>query len=841
MSHPKQWVYFFGEGGSEGNPDMRAVLGGKGASLAAMSRAGLPVPPGFTISTECCRHFSEHDEEWPAGLEEQVRENLARLEAATGRVYGKGPDPLLLAVRSGAAVSMPGMMDTILNCGLHAEPVGQTFPTEPWEMLVESINAVFRSWDSARAVAYRKRNDVHGLLGTAVNVQSMFPSQVSGVLFTVDPNHPSTERMVIESTRGLGDAVVSGHVTPDRLLVERRDLAASSRAQRSESLAPEQIAELCELGLRVESHFGAPMDLEWGWAEGRFALLQCRPIRGLDVAADVEVGRQAEIDRLQELAAGKRRLWLAHNLGETLRTPTPLTWDIVGHFMSGEGGFGRMYTDLGFRPSPEVRTDGFLELICGRLYADPERLAQLFWEHMPLAYDLEAVLEDPSQLDRAPTRFDPQRADGWFFLRLPGMIRAMLRSSKLIRRGKRTAKSTFEDEVLPPFLEYVRQKRAEDLSALTLPEFTAELHERRTRVLDELGKESLKPGFFAGLAFGELEGLLVQLMGKDEGSQLARTLTAGLEGDVTVEQNRLLGRVAAGEMTMAEFLERFGHRAVGEMELSVPRWREDPEYLEQVVASIRSAGRGSPDDLHEANVRARVGAESRLADTLARWGGSSLRELVEENLHLAQALLPYREAGKHYLMMGYELIRLAILELSRRCDLGRDIFFLRLAELERLEADRERLLAEVAQRKIRWQSAQRLDLPDLIDSERLAELGRPQQYDAVSELSGDPIAPGVAAGPARVVLDPSDAHAMGVDYILVCPSTDPGWTPLFINARGLVVERGGTLSHGAIVARDFGIPAAVCANATSRIPDGSQIRLDGNRGLVTIVDDHSQP
>jgi phosphoenolpyruvate synthase/pyruvate phosphate dikinase len=477
MTPPQPWIYFFGEGHSEAEPDLLEELGGKGASLAALSRAGLPVPPGFTISTRCCRYVLQHDGRWPEGLEEQVREHLARLEGVTGRSFGRGPHPLLVSVRSGAAVSMPGMMDTILNCGLHpdladamgdaphfwsacvqlmdqmarsmagvsldpacghvrqqatrgvaqrclrayADGVGRAFSTDPWAMLVECIDAVFRSWNSPRAAAYRERHGIRGLPGTAVTVQAMFPAAVSGVLFTQDPNRPEDGRMVIESSYGLGAAVVSGDGTPDRFRVRRDDFARFQACagvggtaslppgdpgghSESLSLSAGQVAELCALGMKIESLFHAPMDIEWAWADGRFALLQCRPVAGLDVARDMEAGRQEEIARLRALAAadasrrsgGKRRLWVAHNLGETLPAPTPLTWDILRHFMSGAGGFGLMYRDFGYRPSAEVRQHGFLELICGRVYADPARLAELFWEGMPLVYDLAAVPMLPS-------------------------------------------------------------------------------------------------------------------------------------------------------------------------------------------------------------------------------------------------------------------------------------------------------------------------------------------------------------------------------------------------------------------------------------------------------------
>jgi pyruvate,water dikinase len=886
-----KWISYFSDPAPAG--DAKALLGGKGASLKEMTLAGLQVPPGFTISTEACRQYYALGQKWPDGLEQEVRENLARLEQDMGRRYGQGTTPLLVSVRSGAAVSMPGMMDTLLNCGLHSglsdlprfeevyrqfvlmfaktvaslpgekftgnshrcreiyeEQTGHPFPTDPWTVLVECINAVFHSWNSERAHAYRRRNQIEGLAGTAVNVQAMFPSQVSGILFTQDPNNLPAQQLVLEASYGLGEAVVSGDVTPDRFMVKRDDLtrvetfighkahAVEALGKRIEfnpsdpCLQPRQIVEICELGLRVEQHYGKPMDIEWGWADGRFALLQCRPIRGLDIAQDAEEARQDEILRLRELAAGKRRLWVTHNLRETLRFPTPLTWDIQRQFMSGNGGFGKMYRDFGYSPSAEVCTDGFLELICGRIYADPDRVAQLFWADLPMGYDLEAILKDMNALNRAPTKFEPEKANERFLIALPGLVRSMLRSGRLMKRLRKDAKRRFEQDILPPYLEYVRTKRTQDLSQLSAAALLTELHDRRRVVLDEFGGESLKPGFFGGMALDQLESLLVQLLGEADGKRLAAGLTMALEGDITFEQDELLYRVAKGQATMAEFLDKFGHRTTGEMELMELRWREDQSYLNLIVKQLQTGDGHALGDLHARNVQKRETAERELPTALAQAGGSSLREEIDDHLADARALLVYRETGKYYLMLGYELIRANIVALGQATGLGSDIFFLRWDELADAAAHRDK----IERRKVRWKSAQRLELPDVIDSDHLARLGEVEKLPAgATELKGDAVAAGVATGKAAIVFDPREAGNLGNDYILVCPSTDPGWTPLFINARGLIVERGGILSHGAIVARDFGIPAVVCPNATRLIQNGATIRVDGNHGTVQVV------
>jgi pyruvate,water dikinase len=896
-------VHAFGEPGDGCDPARRDILGGKGASLALLARAGLPVSPGFIISTACCPLVIAQGV-WPEGLEAEVRAALAGLERRTGRVFGAGGDPLLVSVRSGAAVSMPGMMDTILNCGLtpamaggpgfwrayrqfaeafartvggiaadelaairHAgdgsdeamafqvrqlyqRRTGRAFPDDGWGALTACIDAVFRSWNSERAVAYRRQHGIAGAAGTAVTVQAMFPSRIAGIAFTANPTSPDADELVIEASFGLGEAVVSGDVAPDRFILARADRTLKSislgrksqgiraygdvgeHAAGARTLDDAQLAELAGLALRAEACFGCPVDVEWGWAAGRFDLLQARPIRGLDVARAVEPARAAEIARLRALAGGGRRVWTAHNLGETLPAPTPLTWDIVRAFMGGDGGFGRMYRDFGFQPGPLVCAEGFLELICGRIYADPERAAQLFWKDLPLTYDLEALAAGRASLESPPSRFSPERARPDFLIRLPATLWAMLRSSRRMGSARAAARARFEEEVLPPFLAFVGEKRTQALDALSVPALLAELHLRRRRVLDGFGGESLKPGFFGGVARAELEALLVRILGAD-GRCLALELTGGLDGDVTCEQNIMLHAVATGNAERTGFLERFGHRTVGEMELAEPRWREDPGFLDNLIAAHR--GGASPAERHQANRQRRQAAEAALPGLLADAGGSSFREAVMAALRLAQDLLPYRENGKHYLMMGYELIRTVILELSRRSGLGRDIFFLRLHELDGLAARDGSFGAVIAERRLRWQALRRLEMPERIDSDRLDDLGRPPPLPAASELPGDAVSGGVASGEVRLVRDPHAARDLGSGYILVCPSTDPGWTPLLLNARGLVIERGGVLSHGAIIARDFGIPAVVCPGIMRRLAAGDRVRVDGDRGMVAIL------
>jgi len=902
-------IFFFGDGVCEADPDRKDILGGKGSSLVAMCAAGLPIPPGFVISVPCCRYYHEHSGQWPEGLADEVSVNLKRLEKVSGRTFGRGPLPLLVSVRSGAAVSMPGMMDTILNCGLcpemaqtvadrelfwsvyaafiqqfgeivgripreafeeaaaqdaqsralrwmavYEEKTGRKFPTEPWDALCQCINAVFESWNNERAQVYRNAHRLTDLEGTAVTVQQMFDSEVSGITFTANPTNPNADEIVIESALGLGESVVSGDVEPDRFVVDRKTLAIKERAigkklrvmsglsgtsRSTDPLAPslsdEEVRQVAEMALKVEAYFGMPMDIEWGFSRGTLALLQSRPIRGLETVRLREEVRQEEIRRIRQLASRRPKVWIIHNLAETLPFPTPMTWDIMSEFMSGRGGFGQMYRDFGYRPSKVVCEEGFLDLLFGRIFADPDRVAELFWPGFPMGYDHAEVLANPAVLQAPPTKFDATKADEAFLLRLPATFVAMLRSGRMMKRLRGEVLARFTGQILPPYLEYVREKRQQDLARMTTEGLIAELEERNRKVLTEFGNESLKPGFFGGTALAQLENLLTQILGPSEGRKLSQALTSGLENDSTVEQNILLYRVSQKQATMEEFLERYGHRAVGEMELERPRFREDQAYLHQMIAGVKAGTGQSPEEMHRQRKAVRLEAMRNLRQTLASCGASSLHEDVERLAVEAQTLLPYREIGKHYLMMGYELLRSVLLELGRRWGIGDGVFFLRRQELPGFEAKADVFCQEICRRRQRLEVLKQLDVPDIINSEEAESLGLKRQIAGAKEFAGSSLSTGVAAGTARIVFSPEQAGELGDDAILVCPSTDPSWTALFTTIKGLVVERGGILSHGAITARDFGIPAVAYPDATQLIPAGAEIQVDGDAGVVRIL------
>jgi len=374
----KKRIYFFKQGEADGRTDMKQLLGGKGANLAEMSNVGLPVPPGFTLTTETCDEFYKVGKKWPDGLEQELDENIARLEEVTGRKLGDKDNPLLVSVRSGAAVSMPGMMDTILNLGLNDDAVqglakqsgderfawdcyrrfiqmfgnvamfiphrlfdqmlhderekagvefdsqlsvdqlkeivaefkkiykqntDEDFPTDPKEQLARAINAVFGSWNNPQAIRYREINEIRGLLGTAVNVQTMVfgnmgHTSFTGVGFTRNPATGENKLYGEYLVNAQGEDVVAGIRTPkDVNEMPNEDLSdfpeCDIPAEEARALYKKMYDQLVDIKHTLEEHYKDVQDFEFTGQQGELFMLQTRTgkrtaMAAVQIAVDME-------------------------------------------------------------------------------------------------------------------------------------------------------------------------------------------------------------------------------------------------------------------------------------------------------------------------------------------------------------------------------------------------------------------------------------------------------------------------------------------------------------------------------------------------------------------------
>ena len=838
------WIKHFAEIGDSDLP----LVGGKGFNLGKLTAAGFLVPPGFCVTTEAYRtsletvNVQNSEVVQAAALPESLQSEIL---AAYNQL---GADSV--AVRSSATAedlpdaSFAGQQDTFLNVSGTAE-------------LLEKIQACWASLWSDRAVAYRREHGIEDAqLAMAVVVQAMIDAEVSGVMFTRNPTGGA--ELVIESNWGLGESIVSGEITPDHFVISRetgnliRETIVSKRkmivregvqavpiGQREiPSLQRGQVAELGKIGMQVDSFYGAPQDVEWAYAKEQFYLLQARPITTLTDAAEIEQLRRQEIEVLQTKADEGGTVWSRYNLAEVLPAPFPMTWSIMQEFMSGRGGFGLTCRELGFLPSRRFDEEGVLDLICGRLYFNLSREVEFNFHGFLFEHDFQQLKRDPHKAIYPQPTPNIKRSNLLFWLKFPyyiaKAISAELKHSKICKNLDRI----LSEKVFPAFEQYAQDQRQISLEELSDQEVIDKFHEWREKTLNKFAKDALKATVFASFSYQQLETTLQKCFSDEEAKDLARLLITGLEGDLTVDANLKMWEVAQGELTLEDFLEKYGHRSVGEFELAQPRWREDPSYIEQIITSFHTNPNANPMKHLQAQRTNREKAKRRIA-RLPVGKAAAFRKRINKVLALTQRYMPFRETAKFYLMLGYELIRKALLELDRRYQLDDGIFYLVPDELDRL-IQGEDLQSMIAERKTTRSRLLKIEVPDVIYSDILNRVGEPQAIEAKDEIQGVGVSVGVATGEAYVLRDAADAQIAGKNYVLVCPSTDPGWTPLFLHAAALVMEYGGTLSHGAIVAREYGIPAVVnIAAATQRIQSGQRLRVDGSRGVVSILDDES--
>jgi pyruvate,water dikinase len=408
-------------------------------------------------------------------------------------------------------------------------------------------------------------------------------------------------------------------------------------------------------------------------------------------------------------------------------------------------------------------------------------------------------------------------------LRLPG---AVLRSARQVVAlgGLGPAFATrFRQQVLPAFLDEVRRAAADNIASLDDTALRGRLEHWVRRTLYDFARDGLKPTVRAAIARENLQRWLQRKLGPDRGREAVNELCMGVKPDPEADLPGAVRDLMAGTLDRAAFLDRFGHRGEQEMELSRPRWREDPAALDRLAsqhAEVHTAGAPAAGRWEAIAEEAKLSKLERAA--------------LDPEVQILHTSLALRETAKHYLLHGFDLMRRVLLEIDRRHRLHGGVFYLTPEELPRLGG--EDLAGVITQRRRRRTLCLSLEAPPVLFSDDLEALGRAVRVAGCDSLQGVPLSAGSADAPALVLEQPRVDEVPAEPYILVCPSTDPAWVPLFVRARGLVMERGGVLSHGAIVAREYGLPAvAGLPGVQRRLRTGQRLRVDGGRGTVTVL------
>jgi rifampicin phosphotransferase len=882
---------------------MVPVVGGKAANLGELTRAGLPVPGGFCLTVGAYRRIAAGaaldavldqlerpgnrtaDPGELATLAGKARSAVvgapvpADIEADVLSAYRALGDDVAVAVRSSATAedlpfaSFAGQQDTYLNViGVDA--------------VLDSVRRCWASLWTDRAVAYRSSNGIaHRGVALAVVVQRMVDSRVSGVLFTANPVTGRRREAVVDASPGLGEAVVSGAVNPDRFVLgldggpvrERRlgdkrvvvlPVAGGGVVQRERAadqeptacLTDAQLSELAALGRQVEDHYGSPMDCEWA-LDGSAALwlTQARPITTL-FPLPTDPGPAGD---------GSTAYFCATLAQGLVRPITPMGLAAFRLLGAGLADLFGVAVPAGLAGPRRLMVTGqraFVD-VTPALTHPLGRLVLL-----RLLGVMEARAAEVLRRLGADPRFAVRKRS------VRPLLVTAVRTAWRLRMPSRALHAILRPAAAQDQVRQIAERQERDLA---LPEgATAEQRldhvERSLREVLGRAMPSLMPAPAGGFL---MLGLAARLLRADLRPGDLQAVLRGLPHNVTTEMDLALWQLASriradadaaaelagapaaelaaryprGELApvvqrgLAEFLAEYGHRAVAEIDLGLPRWAEDPTHLFGVL--INYLRLDDPAVAPDAQfTKAAVGAEQQVrrlvevARGRGRLGGRVRGRLVGFALNRARALAGLREAPKYHLVVGLASVRGQLravgteLAAAGRLAAAEDIFFLDLAEARCAlhGADLGDLVAERRadyEREMRRRQVPRLLLSDGVEPESLGA-GEAAAEAGDGRLVGVPASAGTVTGIARVVLDPVGAH-LAPGEILVAPSTDPGWTPLFLTAGGLVMEMGGSNSHGAVVAREYGIPAVVgVPNATRLIKDGDRIEVHGAKGWV---------
>jgi pyruvate,water dikinase len=848
-----------------------SLVGGKGAHLGELSRIdGIGVPGGFCVTTDAFRralsevpsadgllerlsHLRPDDHDAIRALSAELRRSIERcalpndvVSAITRALEIRG-ERVGYAVRSSATAedspttSFAGQHDTYLNvAGTRA--------------ILEHIGRCWGSLFTERAVTYRLRNGVdHRSVRMAVVVQQMVVPQASGVLFTADPVTGNRKVASVDATFGLGEALVSGLVNPDvykvregaivertiatkRLAIEAsadgggtREAAIEPERQQQPALTDAQVVRLAQLGRRIEAHFGRPQDIEWCLVNEDFVIVQSRPITTLFPVPVVADGENHVY-----LSTGHQQM-----MTDALKPLGISVWRLPGAVVFHEAG-GRLFVDASRMLATASGRAGLLGM-AGK--SDPltgDALRTIIERgFIPSLPDPAPGQAAPGGAAPAPLETDPAVvADliaGWRASnaelareletkRGPALLDCILADSRELKRvlfDPRTHQAIMASVEATWWLndnleKWLGEKNAAAVLSQSVP----------NNVTSEMGLELLHVADVSRPHPAVVE--LLSRAGDDDFLNALPALPGGEEAREAIQG----------------WLDKYGMRGVGEIDITRPRWSERPSMLVPLILSnVRNFEPGAGKRRFEEGLRT---AKRKEDEVLAR-----LRALPdgEQKAREAKAMIDrlrtfagYREYPKYFIVSRYFAYKLALLAEADRLVAAHvlgdreDIFYLTLQELRDVVGTREVDHDLIWERKEAFHAYRALTPPRVLTSEGEMLNGAYRRGDLPpGALVGLAVSAGTVEGRARVIFDPADAD-IEPDDILVTRYTDPSWTPVFVGIRGLVTEVGGLMTHGSVIAREYGLPAVVgVEQATRLIPDGQRIRVHGTDGYVELL------
>ncbi|RZO58221.1 MAG: phosphoenolpyruvate synthase [Sandaracinaceae bacterium] len=868
-------------------PRKADAFGGKAKNLAALARAGFPVPAAYALEARAAADFfagalAETDQPGTLLTAPQRALTDGRLEDLRGQALAAPlPDATKAALREAlSALRAEGAVAVAVRssstredqeassaAGLHETVLGVR--TE--EELFAAVRACWSSVLTRSAISYLRTLplDEAREAGIGIVVQAMVPAEVAGALFTVNPLSGDPGEMVINASYGLGNLVMDGRVSPDTYRVDKatgwvRDRVVGEKALASrwlpdgvaeeevpeaqrelECLGEDLLAALVDLGRRVEGHFDDARDIEWAAVGGTVFLLQARPVTALSRPPRRASKRRAGRER-------GRIVWSNVNVGEALPgVATPMTWSVLSDF--SERGFRRAFGALGCRVPRDAELVGSFR---GRIYLNLTEFMEIASQVPGLRPKTLLALGGGGEEAHLEMQVESQGSTG-FVLRLPLTVARYLRQNAgLTERVKRFDKG---------FAEERGRLLAIDFRVLSSSGLDRVLH-RVERLLDESGLVMLNV-YGNLLATVLLMRAVLQVIFKDQAERVERELLTGLSDVESAAPGLTLWHIAetaqadaaAREVLLAHeasalrvallpegptrraldrFFTAYGYRGAREAEIAEARWAEDPTLpFATLRAHLMRQNGASPLDVE----RRQRAVRDRAAAELERRMPGPAKVAMRHLLALVQRFTRLRERLRSHVVQVLGLYRAVGLDASRRMMVREPgigpgaAFYLSVEELHAfLRGDVERVEPLISRRRLQLERDRALpDPPDTFVGFPPAPTAEGAPSDALTGLAA---CSGVAVGKARVLMSPADADTLEAGEILVAPYADVGWSPLFLVAGAVVTDLGGPLSHAAVVAREYGVPTVVNVKGGTRsIQTGDEVEVDGGAGTVRVL------
>lgn len=857
------------------SPEMLQLVGGKALNLAAVSRIdGIQVPPGFCVTTKAFSRIIEsqtsisgmiealsalktEDKDTVSTLSDRIRnaitatpmpDDIAR--EISERLSRTGPN-YAYAVRSSATAedlptaSFAGQQDSYLNItGI--------------DSILHHISKCWASLFTERAVIYRMQNNIyHHQVQLAVIIQEMVFAQVSGIMFTADPVSSNRKTISIDASFGLGEALVSGLVTPDNFRVQNGKIIEKTistkqliisptrnggtqkeeiapERQKAQALTDEKVLELAQLGRKIEARFQYPQDIEWCLINDIFYFVQSRPITTL-----YPIPESSDNENHIYISVGHQQMMTdaMKPLGISIRELTS------SRPMSQAG--GRMFVDITHdMASPHKR----------------HMLVNVLGKSDPLFRDaINTILqrEDFIQPTSAENLSGGQTAPGPDYQTLKDFDAGI--AAELINKSWQYIESleqNIQNRSGPELLDFIREDLRQLTQNIAAPQsmgviFTAMnaafwLNEK---IQEWLGEKNVADKLSQSVSNNVTSEMGLALL--DLADEI-RPYPAIIEFLHQTKANNFLDELHRFEggskvrQYFMDYLRKYGMRCAGEIDITQTRWSEKPSLLiPAILTNIKSFEAGASKKKFNQGLQEAIHKEQDILHRLQQLpDGEQKAAETKRMIRLVRDLSGYREYPKYEIVSRYFIYKQALLrlaaELAQKGILQEteDLFYLNFEELQELVRTGKSDHQLIHKRKQDFKFFEKLSPPRVITSDGETVTGKYNRDDLPpGAIPGIAVSSGIIEGRARVIMKMEDA-ILGNDDILVTTFTDPSWTPLFVAIKGLVTEVGGLMTHGSVIAREYGLPAVVGVNnVTKLIKDGQQIRVNGTDGYIEILSD----